>query len=228
MGGNVTSAGWQVTLCDPMWHVSSRSSVATLRTAIHLLLTCYVQRSWARRQAVNRPIFADKRLVYGGGDPGAVMPCSWEGNRRCGVALAMRHRLQWFIHLRAHSLRTQGLRKGDEHPAYTSHWVWHSFTFCLFWLHLAVSAGKPTCIGLCPSVCPSICLSCIFPNVNAVARVRYDHKRRIDKYPDTLLADQTARKVKPPTIDKKGQRSARWRTARVIISPILPAKRAFS
>ena len=38
-GGNVTSAGWQVTLRDPMWHVSSRSGVATLRTAIHLLLT---------------------------------------------------------------------------------------------------------------------------------------------------------------------------------------------
>ena len=37
-GGNVTSATWQVTLCDPTWHVSSRSSVATLRTAIHLLL----------------------------------------------------------------------------------------------------------------------------------------------------------------------------------------------
>jgi len=35
---NATSAGWQVTLCNPMWHVSSRSSVATLRTAIHLLL----------------------------------------------------------------------------------------------------------------------------------------------------------------------------------------------
>ena len=33
------------------------------------------------------------------------MPCGWEGNRRSGVALAMRHRLQWFIHLRAHSLR---------------------------------------------------------------------------------------------------------------------------
>jgi len=30
------------------------------------------------------------------------MPCSWEGNRRSGVALAMRHRLQWFIHLWAH------------------------------------------------------------------------------------------------------------------------------
>jgi len=39
MYGNVTSAGWQVTLCDPMWHVSSRSGVATLRTAIQLLLT---------------------------------------------------------------------------------------------------------------------------------------------------------------------------------------------
>ena len=38
-GGNVTSSGWQVTLCDPMWHVSSRSGVATLRSAIHLLLT---------------------------------------------------------------------------------------------------------------------------------------------------------------------------------------------
>ena len=33
------------------------------------------------------------------------MPCGWGGNRRSGVALAaMRHRLQWFIHLRAHDL----------------------------------------------------------------------------------------------------------------------------
>jgi len=44
------------------------------------------------------------------------MPGGWEDHRRSGVALAMRHRLQWFIHLRAH-----GLRKGDEHPAYTLH-----------------------------------------------------------------------------------------------------------
>ena len=29
------------------------------------------------------------------------MPYGWEGNRRSGVALAMRHRLQWFIHLLA-------------------------------------------------------------------------------------------------------------------------------
>ena len=34
----------------------------------------------------------------------AVMLCAWEGNRRPGVALAMRHRLQWFIHLRAQRL----------------------------------------------------------------------------------------------------------------------------
>jgi len=38
-GGNFTSVGLQVTLCDLMWHVSSRSGVATLQTAIHLLLT---------------------------------------------------------------------------------------------------------------------------------------------------------------------------------------------
>ena len=36
--------------------------------------------------------------------------------------LAMRHRLQWFIHLQVH-----GLRKADEHPAYTPHGVQHSF-----------------------------------------------------------------------------------------------------
>jgi len=41
-GGNVTSAGWQVTLCDTTWHVSSSSGVATVRTAIHLLLISQV------------------------------------------------------------------------------------------------------------------------------------------------------------------------------------------
>ena len=34
-GVNVTSAGWQVALCNAMWHVSSRSGAATLRT-------CYI------------------------------------------------------------------------------------------------------------------------------------------------------------------------------------------
>jgi len=36
----------------------------------------------------------------------------------------MRHKLQWFIHLQAH-----GLRKGDEHPAYTPREVWHTLPF---------------------------------------------------------------------------------------------------
>jgi len=49
----------------------------------------------------------------------AAMPRGWEGNRRSGIALDMRHRLQRFIHLLSH-----GLRKGDEHPSYTSHGVW--------------------------------------------------------------------------------------------------------
>ena len=44
------------------------------------------------------------------------MSCDWEGNRRSGVALAVHHRLKWFIHLRAH-----GLSKGDEHSTNTHH-----------------------------------------------------------------------------------------------------------
>ena len=56
----------------------------------------------------------------------AVMPCGWEGNRRCGFALGMRHRLQWFIHLLTH-----GMRKGDEQPAYTSHQIWLTLRYQL-------------------------------------------------------------------------------------------------
>jgi len=32
------------------------------------------------------------------------MTCGWEGNRRSGVTLAMRHRLKWFIHPLTHGL----------------------------------------------------------------------------------------------------------------------------
>ena len=44
-GGNVTFAGWQVTLCDPIWHVSSRSGEACCKllypvTLLTYLLTC--------------------------------------------------------------------------------------------------------------------------------------------------------------------------------------------
>jgi len=48
------------------------------------------------------------------------MPCDWEGNRRSGVALAVRHRLEWFIHL-----RSQGLSKGDEHLINTPYRIWY-------------------------------------------------------------------------------------------------------
>ena len=41
-----------------------------------------------------------------GTSQGAVMPCSWEGNRGSGVALAM-------------CRKADGLIKGDEYPAYT-------------------------------------------------------------------------------------------------------------
>jgi len=38
-GGNVISAGWQVTLCDPIWHVSSRSGVAGLHRELLSVFT---------------------------------------------------------------------------------------------------------------------------------------------------------------------------------------------
>ena len=54
-GGNVTSAGWQATLCDPIWHVSSHSGVATLRTAIHLLITYLLAALRIAKAAVEIP-----------------------------------------------------------------------------------------------------------------------------------------------------------------------------
>ena len=47
------------------------------------------------------------------------MPHDWEGNRRAGIALAMRHGLKWFIHLQA-----QLPQVGDEHPAYAPAGAW--------------------------------------------------------------------------------------------------------
>jgi len=53
-----------------------------------------------------------------------MMPCGWEGNRRSGVTLAMRHRPKWFIHLWTH-----GLRNEHEHFSYTPHGIWQSLHF---------------------------------------------------------------------------------------------------
>jgi len=53
-GGNVISAGWPVTLCDPIWHVSSHSGEACLLTAILRLLLLYLMISGvARVQRIN-------------------------------------------------------------------------------------------------------------------------------------------------------------------------------
>jgi len=76
---------------------------------------------------------------YGTGQ-GAVMPCGWKGNRWYGVALSMRPRLQWFIHLRAHDLR-----KEDEHLAYTAHEVWHTLPFFTLYRQVKESLSVSLC-----------------------------------------------------------------------------------
>ena len=68
------------------------------------------------------------------------MFCDREGNRRSGVALAMHHRLEWFIQLRA-----QGLSKGDEHPTNTPHGVW-----CSLPLQEAKKSAKKQSSGVKP------------------------------------------------------------------------------
>ena len=82
---------------------------------------------------------------------GAVMPCGWKGNRWSGVALSMRPRLQWFIHLRAHDLR-----KEDEHLAYTAHEVWHTLPF----LH-CTDRSKKASLSVCAKSHRSVVCSAV-------------------------------------------------------------------
>jgi len=102
------------------------------------------------------------------------MPCGWGGNRRSGVALAVRHRLQWFIHLLAH-----GLRKGDEHPAYTPHGVWQSFTF---FTRRAAGAGR-TATGRTAANASSVTFTAVVehrPASNEILRHFAQTSARID------------------------------------------------
>jgi len=39
VGGNITSARWQVTLCDPIWHVNSHSSEACCKRICFVYFT---------------------------------------------------------------------------------------------------------------------------------------------------------------------------------------------
>jgi len=52
------------------------------------------------------------------------MLCSWEGNRRSGVALAMRHKLSGLS-----NYGLNGHRKGDEHPVLALSGVWPLYLF---------------------------------------------------------------------------------------------------
>ena len=65
------------------------------------------------------------------------MSCGWGGNRRPGVALAVRHRLQWSIRLGVHSLR-----QGDEHPAYAPRRVWHLYLDLIYELYDFTCDGR--------------------------------------------------------------------------------------
>ena len=71
------------------------------------------------------------------------MPCGWEGNRRSGVALAMRHRLQWFIQLRAH-----GLDREMSTPPMLSCGVWPIYLPPRTWLILAFEIPTKTTAGV--------------------------------------------------------------------------------
>jgi len=55
----------------------------------------------------------------------------------------MCYRLQLFIHLWAH-----GLRKGDEHPVYTPHVVWHSFLPLIHFCDIHCCATKLLCLSV--------------------------------------------------------------------------------
>ena len=61
-GGNVTSAGWQVTLCNPIWYVSSRSGDG--RPACKLLYAPFTFYLFGRVSHLNRLAISTKIAVY--------------------------------------------------------------------------------------------------------------------------------------------------------------------
>jgi len=67
-GGNVNSAGWQVTLCDPIWHVSSRSGEASCK----LLYTLFTFKFYLTK------FIAAVLLLF----LPSVLWCCWLGGRK--------------------------------------------------------------------------------------------------------------------------------------------------
>ena len=57
-GGKVKAAGWQVTLCDPIWHVISRSGVM-------ITTNCYIRFTFtSTRQATNTVVCSAGTKIY--------------------------------------------------------------------------------------------------------------------------------------------------------------------
>ena len=99
------------------------------------------------------------------------MPCGWEGNRRSGVALAMRHRLQWFIHLWA-----QGLRKGDELTLLTGYGTLYFYCVaCCYWR--CPFRGSFVCL----SVYVFVCVLLLHPLVNPAKRLKRSRCRLVGR-----------------------------------------------
>ena len=55
-GGKVRAAGWQVTLCDPIWHVISRSSEVISITNCYILFTLVYIIGQAQRMAKDHAV----------------------------------------------------------------------------------------------------------------------------------------------------------------------------
>jgi len=62
-GGKVTTAGWQVTLCDPIWHVISRSSEVISMNCCYIQFTLQV---WLTFGLVMTSIVSRASLMCGG------------------------------------------------------------------------------------------------------------------------------------------------------------------
>jgi len=60
--GNVTSAGWQVTLCDPIWHVSSGSGEACCKLLYSVYLYTYLMCLCVRDGQTASPAKTDKPI----------------------------------------------------------------------------------------------------------------------------------------------------------------------
>jgi len=91
-------------LCAAWWCNGYDDGLATQRVAVRLPAAALSGNNL--RQVVHTHVPLSPTSIIGTGQT-SMMPYGWEGNRRSGVARAMRHRLQWFIHLQAQWFTTE-------------------------------------------------------------------------------------------------------------------------